>query len=460
MSKEELDLLRRQLEASLGASYDDVVDHLREQNRLDQIAGRLADGVAEVVVGLDEAGQRLAQTTIDGYDVAGKATAKWLDKKLSTKLVTYDSKSQRASQYAADTAARFVREISSDTRDVIRQVVTRQLSTGANPRVAARAIRDAIGLTAKQESYIASYRRALEAGDWTNALQRELRDGRSDKTLRRLIRDGDGSLTAKQVDSMVERYRKNWIAHRSEVIAQTESLSATHAGNWDILNEAVDGGSLDKADLEREWHTSGKANVRDSHVAMAHQKRALDDPFVSGNGNLLMYPGDDAAPAADRIHCHCVVSTVVVGVDEHTVKAPAGFDAQGKHVVEGLPPIEEPLNERLLYRVGIDDIRDELIALPGGGADDVRLQSIADAWDEGKQLPPVKLSRLADGRLFVGDGRHRLLTAMRDGRDVLVQLDTAPEGLDVGTVRLALPPPRPRVASPETDDARTASLGM
>lgn len=439
MGKEELERLQRELEASLGESYHDVVEHLREQNRLEQIAARLEAGVEAAIEGLDDAGQRLAQTAIDGYDVAGKATAKWLDKKLSTKLVTYDSKNQRASQYAADTAARFVREITADHRDVLRQAVSRSLSTGANPRTLARDIRDGLGLTAKQESYIASYRRALEAGDWTNALQRELRDGRSDKTLRRLIRDGDGSLTAKQVDSMVERYRKNWVAHRSEVIAQTESLSATHAANWDTLNEAVDGGHLAKEDLEREWHTSGRANVRDSHVYMAHQKRGLDDPFVSGDGNLLMYPGEQGAPAADVIACRCVVSTVVVGVDEATVKAPSGFDAQGKHVVEGLPPLDAPLNERLLYRVPIADIEDELIALPGGGADDVRLQSIADAWAEGKQLPPVKLSRLADGRLFVGDGRHRLLTAMRDGRDVLVQLDTAPEGLDVGTVPLTQP---------------------
>ena len=63
-----------------------------------------------------------------------------------------------------------------------------------------------------------------------------------------------------------------------------------------------------QADVEGVWHTAADERVRPSHQYMHLQRRPLGEPFLSGDGNLLEYPGDRRAPAEDVIRCRCVVA--------------------------------------------------------------------------------------------------------------------------------------------------------
>lgn len=439
MGDDELDTLRQLLESDIATSWSETVDHLRSTNSLEDIGQRLSDGVQSesIVVGVEAAAERVAATVEAGYVDAGKATAKWLDKQLDNTLVTFKSTNDRAAEWARMNRAQWVRETTVEMRDAISQVVSRGVREGLNPRQQAIEIRDAIGLTDKQESYIASYRRALKDGDFADALGRKLKDGRSDKRLRRLMAEG-GSLTDDQIDSMVERYRKNWIAHRATVIGRTESLRATHEGNLDQLEESIADGDIDEDDLVREWHVSGRPNTRDSHSFMSGQTRRIGQPFRSGDGNALLYPGDPQAPASETIQCRCTVSTTMLAPGEQ-VKTPKGFDDQGRKVVDGLPTRAEADkndDDDIAYSVKIGDIKDKLISLPGGGEDEVRMQSIRDAWAAGTKLPPVRVAMGDDGSLFVIDGRHRLLVAAEDNRRVLMRVTAAVDGTSEGTVSL------------------------
>jgi hypothetical protein len=44
---------------------------------------------------------------------------------------------------------------------------------------------------------------------------------------------------------------------------------------------------------------------------MNGQLRAFGEPFLSGNGFELAYPGDANAPGSETINCRCVVTTTL-----------------------------------------------------------------------------------------------------------------------------------------------------
>lgn len=84
----------------------------------------------------------------------------------------------------------------------------------------------------------------------------------------------------------------------------------------------------------------------------------------------------------------------------------------------------------------IAGIASKLIALPGGGKDRVRSESVKNALRAGKDLGPVRLSRLPNGKLFVEDGRHRLLAAHELGIPLRVRISKGVAAAEVGTVPL------------------------
>ena len=76
----------------------------------------------------------------------------------------------------------------------------------------------------------------------------------------------------------------------------------------EMWQQAIDAGVVDAADVVGVWWTATDERVRPSHSFMHQQERPFGEPFVSGNGNNLRFPGDPAAPASDTINCRCVVA--------------------------------------------------------------------------------------------------------------------------------------------------------
>lgn len=174
---------------------------------------------------------------------------------------------------------------------------------GANPIETAREFRNSIGLAPKQADAVRNYRRLLETQDRA-ALQRTLRDRRFDPTVNNAVSNGV-PLTPTQITKMVDRYRDRMIKHRSEVIARTESLRALNTGQDVMYKQALDEGALEKDEVEFEWFTARDERVRVSHRVMHGQRRKQGEPFVTGNGALVLYPCDPDGPAEDTIQCRC-----------------------------------------------------------------------------------------------------------------------------------------------------------
>ena len=158
-------------------------------------------------------------------------------------MVDFDAINDRAVRLMRENKLRLVREFLDSQRAATQHALVEGVTEGLNPIAQARAFRDSIGLTSRQEAAVGNYRRLLQTGD-RDALVRALRDRRYDPTVRRAIAS-DRPLTTSQIDRMVARYRERYIKYRSEVIARTESLKIVHQGNDEMYHQAVESGKLD-----------------------------------------------------------------------------------------------------------------------------------------------------------------------------------------------------------------------
>jgi hypothetical protein len=301
-----------------------MVEHLREENSVAAIAGRIYH--LDPLAGLDLAIGKFTAEEHAAYIAAGQRTARWLNGEfrkasvVNKKLAAFDPVDPHSVRWARENSLDKLRELTDDQRGAIREILTAGARSGDNPLVMAREIRDSIGLTQQQAAIVENYRRQLEGRQFGAAIQRELSDGRFDRTIAAAARDARG-LTAAQIDAMVERYRQNWVAFRAETIARTEGLRVAHQGTEELYRQAIASGDIEASQIERTWNHSpskgqgrkgkgkGKGGPRSFHVSMDGQIRGYGEAFVSGLGAELRFPGDPEASAEETANCRCALST-------------------------------------------------------------------------------------------------------------------------------------------------------
>lgn len=218
----------------------------------------------------------------------------------------------RLEQYAATMTATRIRAIDQQTRDLLRDTIRVGSVQGDDPFAIARRLRGNIGLTARQAQAVANYERNLRTND-PYALQRELRDRRSDGPVRRAIR-GERQLSEAQIQSLVDRYRDRWLKYRSQVIGRTETIRAVQGAQWELIQSYIDSGQIDERQVRREWITTPDDRLRDAHAMIPVMNEGgvgQNEPFRSPLGPI-MYPGDPSAPAENTIQCRCAVFVRIV----------------------------------------------------------------------------------------------------------------------------------------------------
>ena len=221
----------------------------------------------------------------------------------------YDSVNQRAVRIIQQKAGALIRGFNNQQVNATREALRAGTTLGLNPRRQALIFRASVGLTSNQSVHVANLREQLSDPSFIrDALRRRLLDNVEDRDLIRQSAISGNRLTISQQNQIAERYRQNYINYRSEVIARTETLRATHEANNEAYRQAIDDGVVQADQIIQTWNTAGNARVRDSHVAMQGQQRDLDVPFISGLGNSLRYPLDPFAPQEDTTQCVCVVT--------------------------------------------------------------------------------------------------------------------------------------------------------
>jgi len=314
-----MDALLTRSEGRLRRDWVSMLAHLRDENGIDAITARLATGGHhDVLPDLEATAGKFAASEHAVYVTAAQAAARWLNgqfQKVEKKFSVFDVSDPPALKWAQQNQLKLIREISDEQREVIRGVLEDGARTGVGPRAMAKEIRESIGLTSYQRDVVQNYRRALEAGDLSGALARELRHGGYDASLRTAIRDRQ-PIPADRIDKMVDAYQRNFIALRAETIARTEGLRVAHQGSEELYRQAVASGDLHPDQIVRTWnHSPGaknKNNERSFHKSMHGQVRAFGELFTSGIGGRLRFPGDPDAGPGETLNCRCAVSTRVV----------------------------------------------------------------------------------------------------------------------------------------------------
>lgn len=80
-----------------------------------------------------------------------------------------------------------------------------------------------------------------------------------------------------------------------------------------VVKAIVNAAKLRAAELAgwrvKTWKTQRDSKVRESHRTMQGQKRDLKEPFITGNGVRIAYPGDPTVPIEEWARCRCWVET-------------------------------------------------------------------------------------------------------------------------------------------------------
>lgn len=174
----------------------------------------------------------------------------------------FDASNPHAIKVATEKAAAMVTAINEETREALRLAVASAIEEGRPPRVAARDIRDMIGLNSRQQEAI--------------------------NTLR------DGGATELEVARAI----REAVNYRADMIARTETLRASNLGQQALWDVAEDSGLID-ATAQREW-------VATPDERECPQCGALDGKLFPLDGVIHTEFGDYTEPPIHP-HCRCVM---------------------------------------------------------------------------------------------------------------------------------------------------------
>lgn len=304
--------MRKAFEAAIANVATDVklnelVEYIRTGNLF--AAQALIETNPESFVAIEDA---LREVHRAGFDATVENMPRIL-REGSVVVMRLNPRNERAERWLAEKSATLIKDISDSTRETIRAHLTYGVQNGINPRKVALELLGQkgadgirrgglIGLTPNQLSQVQSYRKALESGDFTNALNRALRDKRYD----RLLKSGK-KLTTKQIDDITSSYQNRYVKHRATVIAQQETRVALAQSNREAFQQTLDKGYLKEQEIKRFWITRRDSRVRDEHEKIPSMNRkgvGLNEPFNTPDGSVYDAP--------HGIGCRCYVDVRVI----------------------------------------------------------------------------------------------------------------------------------------------------
>jgi len=237
----------------------------------------------------------------------------------------FSERNLRAERYLEQRAAALVVEITESIRDAARDTITAAARAQTSPRTTAldligrinratgRREGGIIGLTQQQAGWARAAFAELTSGDPTlmrSYLSRSgtTRDRRFDRMVATAIREGRAVPRA-DATRITRAYRNGLLRSRGETIARTELLGSLHAAQDEGIQQMIDRGDIGANAVKRDWDSAEDSATRDSHRAMDGQQRGANEPFTTGAGFQMLYPGDSSlgAPGSEIINCRCVV---------------------------------------------------------------------------------------------------------------------------------------------------------
>lgn len=137
-------------------------------------------------------------------------------------------------------------------------------------------------------------------------------------------------------------------------------------------------------------------------------------------------------------------------------------NAFGGASIETGIPVREAIKDNSVYIIRPSEFAEHVVY-----GDELRpgaVDSIKQAWSEGKRLAPLDIEVAPSGRMYISDGNHRMVAAAADNRPLVVRFRKEAEENGLGTafdvgdrVRAELPTPSPTRALPAATAGDVAS---
>ena len=110
-----------------------------------------------------------------------------------------------------------------------------------------------------------------------------------------------------KVDKVVGWNGEGGVSYRAERIVRTETLRISSLATDTQLHSIAKAVSPSaRAKLRKTWIAGAwRQGRRPGHQWMDKQTVGWDEPFITGDGNLLLYPRDPAGGAGETINCMC-----------------------------------------------------------------------------------------------------------------------------------------------------------
>lgn len=312
----------RTMEPRVAAAFRAAVRAIRDSASLAAIARAIQDGDIELAVrltGTHDLAQRLSGMGVApgatnfvrearaAFEAGATGGQLQMPKGLQARA-TLDLTDPQAVRYLRETLPTLIREVGEESIRAARAAVQRGFEEGRPAPKIAREIRDSIGLTQKQSSYVGNFRRQLETGESPPRFQLpwNRRLSASERAQARSIYNAGGERSSR-VNRLVARYYESLVNRRSKNIARTEVHRAFEQGREETWRQATERGLLDPATTRRVWIVTPDDRLRPDHAAipvMNPNGVRLDQPFETPFG-AIMAPSD---PHPNLINCRCTVA--------------------------------------------------------------------------------------------------------------------------------------------------------
>lgn len=277
------------IEPTLRRRYQEIMDRLRQRNRLDEVQRLVDQGRwEEAITGLDEAAEELSAEFRVAFLLVAKALADAL-RPGSPRGFAFDATHWRVISLFQDVETILVGLFRRDLRTLADRA---RRDPAARETLAADMVAS-LGLGIDQIEALRRYRSTLGQSERERqrAQQREV-------TPRRPL---TAAATIRMIAAMVRRLRAGQVERVGLWLGQYATQQAADI----VLKMAVEFGALAGDSIMRTWWTRADHLVRDTHDPMHGQQRPLGRPFSTGSGFAIRFPGDPAAPLKETRGCRC-----------------------------------------------------------------------------------------------------------------------------------------------------------
>lgn len=272
-------------------------------------------------IGFSDAAMRPISAAIEtafetGGVTIGGTFPKYLNTPTGRAVFRFDVRNSRAEAWLRNESGTLITRLQGDALSAVRNVVSEGVAAGRNPRLIALDLVGRIGQSGNREGGLvglsqpferAVARSRLELQQLSSAYFNRLRrDKRFDGVVKKAIAAGK-PLDGPTIDKLTSRYADSLLQLRGENIARTEAIASLNRSEYEAVKQASDMGAIVESQTTRIWDTAGDSRVRHSHEEMDGQSVGIDQPFTTGSGDQLMYPGDTSLGAGpeETINCRC-----------------------------------------------------------------------------------------------------------------------------------------------------------